>query len=436
MHLPEHPKDVQHGLVNAVCGEVAKSGKERLVLEFKRPRHRSQQVDLELVGQLECPGDLRSGVTRVHRPVPVGVLRVGTHRTRGTAFGIRFANHDGRVAQLRVRRDDLKTVRDGLELIADAHPHVAFDDPRRSLGVKRHEIERRSDLAGGMVGAAEAVLDEIPENLLRPRTIRSRDFGPADPGLRQRTFEAVSGEVVQLLKLLRCTAPIPDVRFVPHLPIPGRNLSPAIALDCVPRPLIHQLSPLRVIGRWVGPTRVDAVVLDARRPLVLIRVRLRRERLRHEANLDERLHLALDVRVENPVDDRPVVHGTAIRVFRVRVRRSPFQRRRSIARRQQVVNSDVHGNRAQRGELGQQPPPVRHVGVVRFVVTEEGPHRRHRAASGRCIDVNRHLRISVLSETGPRRHPGNQNARDDGGERGGNPHILALLQDAEGKHGL
>ena len=176
---------------------------------------------------------------------------------------------------------------------------------------------------------------------------------------------------------------------------------------------------------------------DARRPLVLIRVRLGRERLRHEANLDERLHLALDVRVENPIDDRPVVHGTAIRVFRVGVRRSPFQRRRSIARRQQVVDSDVHGNRAQRGKLGQQLPPVRHVGVVRFVVTEEGPHRRHRRRVGtmrRCESTPSHQCPERNRATPP---PRATNMLVTMAVRAGaNPHVLTLLQDAEGKHGL
>ena len=127
---------------------------------------------------------------------------------------------------------------------------------------------------------------------------------------------------------------------------------------------------------------------DARLPVVPVRLRLGRQRLGHEADLDERLHLAFEVGVDDAIDDRPVVDRLAVRVLGVGVGRSPLQRRRAVARRQQVVRADVDRHRAELGEFGQQLLAVLHVGVVRLVVAEPRPHGLHRRDPLSGVDLD------------------------------------------------
>ena len=57
---------------------------------------------------------------------------------------------------------------DGPQLIGDPHAHVAVDEPRRALGVEGDEVERRADLPGGVVRAAQAVLEEVAQERSPP----------------------------------------------------------------------------------------------------------------------------------------------------------------------------------------------------------------------------------------------------------------------------
>ena len=79
-----------------------------------------------------------------------------------------------------------------------AHADVAVDDPRRAFGVEADVVERRTGLAGRVVGAAQAVLEEVAQKLLRARAVRTGDVRPADARRRQRALQAVGGVVVEL----------------------------------------------------------------------------------------------------------------------------------------------------------------------------------------------------------------------------------------------
>ena len=145
-------------------------------------------------------------------------------------------------------------------------------------------------------------------------------------------------------------------------------------------PLEDQLGPLLVVLRRVGPAGVDLVVLRLRRPLVLVRLGLDRQLLGHEPDLHVGLHAALEVGVEDAVDDRPVVDRLAVGVLGVGVGRAPLQGRGAVAGGEQVVRAEVDLLRAELAEFGEQLLAVLHVGVVRLVGAEEPPDRLEVAA--------------------------------------------------------
>src|SRR5262245_1556564 len=136
--------------------------------------------------------------------------------------------------------------------------------------MKRYEVERCADFAGGMVGATQTMFDEFPRE---PATAAGR-VRTADLRRGQGAPHGVNGVIVQLAKFFRCPAPVADVRLVPSLPKPGLNLGAAILFDAVFRPLEREFGPLPVILWRIGPAGVNRVVSRARRPPVLIRLRL------------------------------------------------------------------------------------------------------------------------------------------------------------------
>ena len=166
---------------------------------------------------------------------------------------------------------------------------------------------------------------------------------------------------------------------------------PYFSTECL-HPLVDQLAPLVVVPRRMRPPGVDPVVGHAGLPVVLVRLRLRRQRLGHEADLHQRLHLALEVRIDDAIDDRPVVDRLPVRVLGVGVGGAPLQSGRAVAGRQQVVHPHVDGDRAELRQVGQQALPVLHVGVVGLVVAEPGPDRLHRPDLRGRVDLDRDRR--------------------------------------------
>ena len=109
-------------------------------------------------GQLVLSRKAGGRIARVHRAVAVAELRP---LARGAAVGVRLADDDRLVLQLREAGDQLERRIDVAELIGHSHPHVAFYETGRALGMKRQKVERRADLARDVVRAAEAVLEKL-----------------------------------------------------------------------------------------------------------------------------------------------------------------------------------------------------------------------------------------------------------------------------------
>ena len=164
----------------------AEAGEVRLVLELERPRQRAFEVHAVPVGQVVLAREARGRVAGVHRAVAVAELRP---LAGGAAVGVGLADDDRLVLQLRERRDDARTPSSIVaELVGDAHPHVAVHELGRALGVERDEVDRRADLAGRVVRAAQAVLEEVAHELAAARRRRrGRRPGPsAARGARRR----------------------------------------------------------------------------------------------------------------------------------------------------------------------------------------------------------------------------------------------------------
>src|ERR1035438_10685995 len=144
----------------------------------------------------------------------------------------------------------------------------------------------------------------------------------ADARRWQSALQRRGSVVVQLVVLLSRAFPVADVGFIPHLPIPALDLAPAVAPNRMEYPLAHQFPPPGVVFGRVRP----ALAVVGLRPVAGIRLRMDRQRFRHEADLYERLGAGSDVRVEDTVDDGPVVNRAAGSVFGVGVGRAPFER--------------------------------------------------------------------------------------------------------------
>ncbi len=373
-HQPEHAEHVQHRLLDAVGGQRAEAVEPRLVFELEGPGDGAEEVHAVTPRQVVLPGEGRRRVAGVERPVAVSVLRIDAGRAGGASLGVGFANDDGLAAQLRKRRDDFEAAVDVGELGGDAHADVALDDLRPALGVEADEVERRAGGAGGVVLPVHRVLQEGAQELRRLLAARTGGVRAADAGHGQRPLDRIGRVVVELEVLLRRALPVADVGLVPDLPQPALDLGAPVALDRVTHPLVDQLSPFAVILRRVRPAGPDRRARLVEAEAVLVWLRLDGERLGHEADLDQRLHAALDVAVEDAVKDGPVEARAAGGVFGVGVGRSPLQSRRAVAGDQEIVGPHVDRHGTQLGELRQELAAVLHVGVVRLVVAEEGVH--------------------------------------------------------------
>src|SRR5687767_1691037 len=125
--------------------------------------------------------------------------------TRRTAVRIRFADDDRFSLQLRNRSKTPERYIDGPKLSADSHADMAIGKRRRrSLRVKRQEIQRRADLACRMILPAQAVLEKILHELAAV----SRRIRTTNTRRRQRPSHTIDRVIVQLPKLLRRSFPV------------------------------------------------------------------------------------------------------------------------------------------------------------------------------------------------------------------------------------
>ena len=288
---------------------------------------------------------------------------------------------------------------------------------RRALGVEGDEVDRGALGAGGVVGAAQAVLEEVAQE----RVVPARRVRPAYPGRGQGAAHGVHGVVVKLVELLGRPLPVADVGLVPDLPVPALHLGAAVLLDAVLDPLVDQLGPLGVVLRRMGPAGVDVVVGQTRTPFVLVGLRLDRQRLRHEPDLHVGLHATLQVGVEDAVDDRPVVDRLALAVLGVGVGAAPLERGRAVSGVEEVVGAKIHLRRPELAERREQLAAVLHVGVVRLVRSEEAPDWLQLATAGGGVHLDRHRERVALSRPDVRREAeedgDDAGRREDSGER-------------------
>ncbi len=245
--------------------------------------------------------------------------------------------------------------------------------------------------------AVNHVIEKVAQERRGAIAGRTGGIGAAHPCRWKRPLHRVGGVIVELPILLGRAFPVADIGLVPDFPEPRFYFLAPVLPHAVRHPLVDQLGPLGIVLGWIRPAQEDVVVLVAGRPMVAIRLRVGGERLRHEANLHQRLHLALHIGIEDPVGDGPVVNRVAVAVFGVRVSRAPLQGRLAIARHQQAVNPHVHRNGAERRNFGQQFAAVLHIGVVGLIVTEERPDWFQRTVRRPGVHADRH---GILGQAG------------------------------------
>ncbi len=122
--------------------------------------------------------------------------------------------------------------------------------------------------------------------------------------------------------------------------------------------------------------------------MMLIRLRLDRDILRHETNLHIRPDATLKIGIENAIENRPIVNRITQWIFVVRVGAAPLQSWRAVARGQQIVRAKVDCARPQFSQLSQKLLTILHVSEVWFVRSEHAPDRTHWAFGLRSINTN------------------------------------------------
>ena len=325
IHFRKHPEDVHDRLVDSVSRERAEAGEIRLVLELEGPGQRAFQIHAVFGGEIEFARKGGGGVAGIHGAVPIGEVRP---LAGGASFRIGLADDDGRVGEFRIAGDDGEGTVDVAELAGNAHLHAAVDVARFALRVEGNEIRGRAGLAGGGVFSLHAVVEKALEEI-PART--AGEVGTADFRSGDGAADRLDRVVVEFEELVAGAAPVTDVWLVPGLPIPLEHLVPAVFLHRMFRPLIDKLLPLRPVLRRIGPAGVDFVVFRCRRPVVAVGLGFHRECFGHEADLHVRPHAALQIGIEDAVDDFPIVNRIPLRVLGVGVGGSPLESMRALS---------------------------------------------------------------------------------------------------------
>src|SRR5579863_4096551 len=240
--------------------------------------------------------------------------------------------------------------------------------------------------------------------------MNARRFRPAHERMRQHAADRRRAHVVEAVVFHGGAVPVADVRLVPDLPQPRVDLvriavSQVRGIDC------HQLRPLVPVLRRVGPPGEDVALWKG----VPIRLRMRGERLGHEADLDQWADVLGDEGIEDAIRNREVVDRRAVRFFGVKVRRSPLERTRAIAGCEEIVRAEIDRRRAERGELTQELFAVRRIGVVGFVGAKEIPDGLIRRDSAGGVNADGDRRVGRRGARERRR------SRERGGDAQGNP---------------
>ena len=209
-------------------------------------------------------------------------------------------------------------------MLVQAHPHMILVDHGIALGMEGEKIDRR------------VVVDDMLEKAAQkdPRLFAGEGAAgvrAADARFGQRAFHRAGADIVHLAKLRDRPQPIMAVGFVPDFPGPGRDLGFAVSLGQMPGPGFDQIAPFFEIVRRRRPAGGDQRGLVFRLPAMLIGPVIIGKRFGREADLHQRNVSSLDIGVEDPVHDGPVIDRVAGGIFGIGVGRSPFQRGGAVA---------------------------------------------------------------------------------------------------------
>ena len=213
----------------------------------------------------------------------------------------------------------------------------------------------------------------------------------ADARLRQRAFHGGGEMIVEAEVFLLRAAPVWRLGFVPQFPQPGRCAIDSVAFAAVACPGLDQRFPLPVILRWIERAAGHHVARQSRLHQCWgIRLRTRRQRLRHEARLHEGFDTGTRELVHDGVEARPVVTRVAFGIFGVDIGARPFQRQRAVAAGQQMVDPDADRFVAERIQFPQQITAFagqRRAGFVVAEVVPDGADLSHHAV---CMHGHRY----------------------------------------------
>src|SRR5207247_10994902 len=112
---------IQHGLADAVGGEVAETVKIRLIFKFKGPSHCSFKVHLVARGQIIFAGKRCRRVAGIHGSVAIAVLAMKPDGTSRTTLRVRLTDEDRQPLQLGEGRHNFKTSGDTAQLRSEEH---------------------------------------------------------------------------------------------------------------------------------------------------------------------------------------------------------------------------------------------------------------------------------------------------------------------------
>src|SRR5205807_9950490 len=183
------------------------------VFKLKGPAEHGDEVDFVAVLELKEALESGGGIRGIQGVVAVVVRRVDLGGAGGAAFGVSFAEDDGKVDELRVLRHGFEALVGADHFVIEAHANMAFDNLRLAFDVERDEVHWNG-LAIRRAFTRVDVLEEIVEEGVGFGRARAGGRGAPDEGSGQRGANAGYGKVVELEIILLGSVPILDVGLV------------------------------------------------------------------------------------------------------------------------------------------------------------------------------------------------------------------------------
>ncbi len=175
------------------------------------------------------------------------------------------------------------------------------------------------------------------------RVARAAGGGSAETRFRHGSVHCRLCVIVKLPVFFRRSAPVEDIRFVPHLKVPGFHFPFAVALFQVGNEAEYQMIPFLIILGRHGPAHA-LVFAHAVSDLVIppvFGISGVRQVARHKTKLEEGLAAAAQPDIDHTVDHLIAVHGVPVLVLDVDVGGAPFVKGVQYAGAQHVVSAHV-----------------------------------------------------------------------------------------------